>query len=464
MRFSSFISCLALGTGSLLAGEVVQPTEIPGEWKISPPPFPPLEQILAMPADHLPVYGLYAWCGEYTGFRDGIREVGWKSVRIGGPMEDAAMQAMAEDGVEVMKTVQIGLMAGEPRLRRDKFDSDEAFIAAYQQSVTAFLDRYGPGGAFFKEHPVAPNRPIRLVEIWNEPNFQYMIPDRQPRAEVEKERETLYAKVLPAMYEMVKRKSPEVQVVGFGAGGAAAGDIRFIKNVHANNPAVAKSYDILSTHSYTTPAGPDMDSVRKWGSYSVAGGLDQIRKDLATYGNQDKPIWYTEVGWPISQNDGGQFADKGSKELVTPLLQAAYVCRLYAIAMRLGVRRVHIMFCSDSDGFNGGFFVRKDKSWRPSAHAVKNMIKLMPNPKLTAALSDGVDGYFAYEFQADHRDASSPRLVMAWNAAGHKEVKIPVKAATAVVTDLLGNAKEMKAANGAVTVTVGPCPVYVGSK
>ena len=50
---------------------------------------------VARPASKRPVYGLYAWCGEYRTFRDSIRKVGWRSIRIAGPADDATMAMMA---------------------------------------------------------------------------------------------------------------------------------------------------------------------------------------------------------------------------------------------------------------------------------------------------------------------------------------------------------------------------------
>ena len=58
----------------------------------------------------------------------------------------------------------------------------------------------------------------------------------------------------------------------------------------------------------------------------------------------------------------------------------------------------------------------------------------------------------------------SGMLIMAWNVAGPKEAKIPVKAAMVAVTDMLGTPREVAAANGVVTVAIGPCPVYLGEK
>jgi hypothetical protein len=442
-------------------GPVVQPTVIPGQWKIVDQQFPPIEQIAARPAPDLPVYGLYAWTGEYIEHRDSIRKIGFRSIRIGGPFDDNAMKIMCQDGVEIMNT--LGLRVHGESRNRAFYDSDEAFLTDNIKGVVEFLERYGPGGTFFRDHPDLPNRPVTKIEVWNEPNFQYMIPDREPRAEVEAEREALYAKVLVQTYKTVKKRWPNVTVIGFGAGGASKGDIRFIKHVHEKAQAVARSYDALSTHPYTEPVGPDMFCVKPWGGYAVAPCLAEIRAILAKHGRGDVPIWYTEVGYPISKQDGGHFDTPSDKPHVSPLLQAAYACRIYALAMRLGVERVHIMFATDTDNFNGGFFLR-DKSWRPQAYAVQTMIRTLPNPKLLAAVSDGQDGLFIYRLAPDAAKAKGGKpVVMAWNVAGPKTVVIAA-ARTVIVRDMFGHEKNVEAADGKASVEVGPCPVYILSQ
>ena len=438
---------------------VVQPDKIPGNWKIEPQPLPPLDEILKRPAATLPVYGLYTWAEGYRKNRESLKQVGWRVFRLGGPFEDDDMKMFAEDGVEVM------VCPSNPSKKNYKdFDSDEAFIAAYLKSIDEFLTRYGPGGTFFKDNPAAPQRPILHCEIWNEPNFHYMIPDdkSKTRGEINAQRDALYAKVLPAVYDAIKRKWPTVQVVGFGAGGASKDDIRFIGNVFAKDPAhIAKSFDILSTHPYqNTP--PDTYDVRAWGQYSVASSLRAIREIMTQGGAAGKPVWYTECGWPISKADGGEYEMDGKEETTTPLLQAAYIVRMYALAMRLGVERVHIMHVRDIHGYNAGFFLNNG-SWRPSAFAVQTIVKLMPNPKIKKAVSDGVDGYYAYECQADGLAKESPQglVIMAWNVAGPKTVEITVPTPKAQVVDMLGHEKTVAAKDGKITVEVGPCPVYV---
>jgi hypothetical protein len=139
-------------------------------------------------------------------------------------------------------------------------------------------------------------------------------------------------------------------------------------------------------------------------------------------------------------------------------LQAAYAVRTYALALRLGVASVDIMFIVDSDGFNGGFFPRGNAPWRPSAHAVQTMIRLMPNPRLVETLSDGDDGCFAYVFDAN--GVSGRRVIMAWVSTGARTVTIPCMGA-ARLTDMLGAQSTIERRESGVRLHAGPYPVYV---
>ena len=449
-------STLLLGAFQANADEskpISQPTTIPGKWVWEQPPMPPLEKVVREATPNPFIYGLYEWAGEYLKYRDSIKKVGWRSYRCGGSMTDQAMQAFAEDDIEVMYCAGIA-----PQKLDATPQEDKAFIRNYTEYITTLLTRYGPDGIFFRDNPKIPNRPLRNIEIWNEPNFEYLIrPDKRPQADLEAARFALYAKLLPAAYATAKEYSKGVNVIGFGAGGSDAGDIRFIQAVNDAGPSVVRSYDILSTHPYVEPVPPEATSVRSWGRYSIASSLNQIRADLASHGRPEVPIWYTEAGWPVSKKDGGFFAMSGTQ--VSPDLQAAYVCRLYAFAQRLGVRRVHIMSVDDTDNFNSGFFLH-DGSWRPSAHAVQTMIQLMPSPRLLGAVSDGENGYFAYRF-APGKDPEAAPVLMVWNVSGPKVVELPIKASGAIITDMLGLQRTIPVEADKIRLEIGPLPLYV---
>lgn len=444
---------------------LAQPDQIPGNWEIDTPQnFPPIETALRREVPGNLVYGIYSWADEYLKFRKGINGVGWPSVRIAGPFHDDVMTALAEDGMTTMVTVGNWLLDPVGNANRTRYETDDAFIKDYTKKLDAFLSRYGPAGSFLKAHPQLPHRPIVDVELWNEPNFQYLIPpDGRPWQEMETARETLYAKILPALYTATKAKHPEVNIIGFAAGGMSSGDLRFIQHVHEINPAVSESYDVLSTHPYVRPAAPEANSVKEWGSYSIARNLNHIRNTMEQHGRTDTPVWYTEIGWPILPEDGGHYPAAKPHECVPPLFQAAYVCRTYALALRLNVERVHIMYVTDADHFNAGFFDKETREWRPSAKAVQTMIAAMPNPKLTGSIHDGVNGTYAYTYLADATkgDSAGNTTIMAWNVAGSETIELEGLPEKVTVTDMLGTSCIRATDEGTLPLEIGPYPVYI---
>ncbi len=440
-------------------------------WAFDDLPLPPVAEIAAQTPDPVPVYGVYQWGGEYLTFRNDIRRVGWSAYRCGGPAVEAALIAMMEDGIEVMYCIQVGFMQTEPggKHRRDQFDDDESFLAAYLKDIDAFCGRYGPGGSLFGERPDLAGRAIRHLQLWNEPNFQYMIknPDNPAdRPQVVAERDRLYAKVLRAAGELIRRKYPEMIIVGFSAGGAAGDDVRFLRAVFALDPKIGECFDIFSSHPYSD-APPTAWSLRNWGRYTPASTWRSNRDELTRRGHANMPIWYTEVGWSIAQTDGGvnempRREDEGRH--FSALQQAANVVKMYALALRLGVRRVHIMSVADIQGYNSGFFHRMTKEWRPSAHAARQMIRQMPRPRLLAApLEQPKDGLFAWRFQSDWTKADAPEVIMAWKemSPGKIAVPIPEGKTVAEVQNLFGGPEPFRIEDGQAIFDGGPMPCYV---
>jgi hypothetical protein len=408
-------------------------------------PLPPLDGILSKAKNNPCIYGIYTWSGEYLKHRQDLKHVGWKSIRLGGPIGGEIVNALVEDDIQVVHTVYT-------QAKKDANPADDqAFIAGYLKEQAEEVQKWAPR---FKPHHF-------YIECWNEPNFQYLItPDKRPPAEQVADRVALYAKLLVAAHHQLEGTG--IPLVGFGAGGAAAADVAFIDKVHQADPAVARSYDILSTHPYSM--FPDAYENAPWGPWTAATSFKAIREIMAANGTSDKPVWYTEVGWQITQEEGGRYKiaedplTAERRRVTTLQMQAAYTCRLYAMAQRFGVERVTNMFMTDTDNYNGGFFAN-DGSWRPVAHAVQTMIRLMPAPKLVEAISDGKDGAYAYRFQPSENAASS--VLMLWNAHGVKTVAVPVTGSHVKFVDMLGHEQDVVPSNGKVSVETGPVPVYL---
>jgi len=464
-----------------------QPTVIPGSWRLMDQPYPPLKEVISQPRTRRPVYGLYCWASEYVRYHDFIKQVGFPNLRCSGPFNDKAFRLMVEDGIEVMHTISArihGTFKPEAPMsdwrNRADYESDEAFIEDFCLGIERFLKRYGPEGSFFTDNPDLPHRPVRHIEIFNEPNFWYLdvarndkanrYPTPENRLETENNRARLYGKLLVAAYDRVKKQWPEVKVVGFAAGGTSKADIAFIQKVHAFNPEVANSYDILSTHPYVRPVPPEATFVKSWGSYSIASSLDTIRATMQQYGTQERPVWYTELNWTIFPEVGGAYAldpDPAKQRDVSPELQAAYIVRGYLLALRLGVERVTYMSIVDTDNVNSGMLDRNnDNAWRPSAHAVDALLELMPFPKLVGRHTEGEDGVYGYLYSSDPTATAEGQgdILVFWKVDGPGEMTLRwgkgVNTAVTLV-DMLGNRYEAPVVDGRLTFEIGPLPVYI---
>ena len=463
--------------------------------------FPPLNDIINKPAPDLPVYGLYTWYsswGDWYHRYDDINDVGWKSVRVGG-----FHHAMDPDTLEIydaLDETMVGLLENgnyEPvytlkskKTRADygdgeepdfnNLEDDQAFIDGYVDVLDVMMNRYGPGGTFFDEYPELPYRPILHWEIWNEPNLHYLLSGEYWDGLDKEGKADLYARLLIGAYNHIRSNSTwdDVKVVAPGVCGVSAANAdndgegwrkSFVQSVHENlveHGGHANYYDILSTHPYTHDVAPDTEHLLSSYSYSPPNSHSEIRESMEDFGNGNKPVWYTEVGW---HRDVGHF-DADEHESVTERLQAAYVSRLYLIAIRLGVERAHIMFVSDSDTFNGGFFNNDDRSWWEQTYAVNNMINLMPNPKLIGAVNDGgygendlpdSYGYYAYTFDPDTTVTGEPSVIVAWNVEGPITVSIPCDPGDYIVYSMLGDSGIVSASDSSLSVEIGPCPIYI---
>lgn len=444
--------------------------------------FPDIEDIINNPVSDISVYGLYAWYtyfSDYAHWQDECSQVGWGSIRAGAHLtefNDISMKALNSVDMDIMLTVSGGRTKVRSYYGYDWDDEaqDQTFIDEYICYMDTILSRYGPNGSFFDDNPDEPYKPIQYVEIWNEPNLHYLYGPYLENPPSKHQKARLYAKLLCTSYNDIKSKwGDSVKVVGFSACGGSADDIYwgpdptnpdsgFIGLVHKTIEDIggdpSACYDILSDHPYTHYSPPDAEVYpggRGSYHYSVANSYNMYRQIMANFGNENKPVWFTEVGY--NRQNGVFERDEG----LTERFQAAYVVRLYLTALRLGVETVHVMFMVDADGTNTGFFVYDTREWYESAYAVQNMIRIMPKPKLIGAISDGEAGYYAYHFKPHADSVDYDTVIVAWNVSGPLNATIPLESGTYEVTDMLGHSITLEADSNQLEVEVGPYPIYI---
>ena len=122
---------------------------------------------------------------------------------------------------------------------------------------------------------------LRYWEVWNEPDgagFWYQNPNPEQ-----------YAMVLKATYAEIKKIDPDLTVLISGFSGIP---FEFIEGVY--KAGCAEYFDIMAVHPYRYPNTPES-------SYYM-DDLDKLRKLMAKYGDEQKKVWITEIGWPTQKN------------------------------------------------------------------------------------------------------------------------------------------------------------------
>jgi hypothetical protein len=216
---------------------------------------------------------------------------------------DALMSATARAGVQVLAVLDLTptWAAASPRRGQDASASTvfpPRSMSTFAQFCALVVRRYGPGGSFWKAHPKLPQVPIRLWQVWNEPNFQIYWGGHPSAA--------AYATMLRAAYPAIHAADPSGDVLTGGLAATTGGGVEFQPYLDALlrvRPRVP--FDTLAIHVYD----PNADE--------VVAGVRYARQLLSAGGRSTTPLWLTEFGWAS--------AGPPSVFTVGPKRQAAYV-------------------------------------------------------------------------------------------------------------------------------------------
>jgi hypothetical protein len=167
--------------------------------------------------------------------------------------------------------------------------------AEYANFCRRLVERYGPNGTFWRDNPGLDARPIRAVEIWNEPWLAYFWrPNPDPAA---------YARLVRAAATAVRAADPTVKILAsadlYGSDSNDQPVTWFSALLDADRNLFRDLVDAYSVHAYSQERGP-MDSTTRqlW-------RFDRflVTRDLAAAAGAPHPVWITEFGWTTYQGD-----------------------------------------------------------------------------------------------------------------------------------------------------------------
>ena len=175
---------------------------------------------------------------------------------------DSCLRRVEDEGVQWMP-----VLSGCPKWATPAYEHLDGWGEFVRQTVTRYGNRF----------PV--------YEVWNEPNLGGFWKNPNP---------TNYFALLRRTYEAAKTADPSVRIA---MGGFAGVPVDFIEEIYRLGGAGC--FDIMSVHPYSNPNPPEGDlDVR----------LERLRTLMAKYGDGEKPIWITELGWstqkPQTAHDG----------------------------------------------------------------------------------------------------------------------------------------------------------------
>src|SRR3954453_14916314 len=216
-----------------------------------------------------------------TGVRTVRRVVSWADARPteGQPPNfadtDALVARAARNDIQILPIVMYA--PAWAREDADNFASPPRTADDYVAFLNALVARYGPSGSFWTEHTDVPKRPLRIWQIWNEPQLRYQWAD--------KDWETGYGKLLRGAHDALKKADPGSKVVLAGATNFAWDAIESLYD----KGNVKGEFDIAALHPYTGSAG------------RVVKASKLFRDVLRKHGDGRKPVWITELAWPASK-------------------------------------------------------------------------------------------------------------------------------------------------------------------
>ena len=308
---------------------------------------------------------------------------------------------------------------------------------------------------------------IDAYEVWNEEDlgFRFWHPAEDPAG---------YGDLLRAASRGIRAADPAARVV---LGGliyqplASSGAERYLEDLYRARPGIGAAFDVLALHPYAVypPHSPPDIDLPSSSEVSVQRMVARVRRVMTFYGEPpDKPIWVTEIGWPIYQAMG---------HAVDEDQQARWLVRAVLSLLGAGVSRVYWYTLVDDETYldfppegafglwryddpADGYAPAPKKSWQALTTLLSLAGDLAVSEDVTAELTGAPADAIAYRLKAP-LGPKGRQVTVVWRtdeSAGTRVVSVPVPAdAQVTLFDLVGQ----PVAGDATALAIGPDPIYV---
>jgi hypothetical protein len=220
--------------------------------------------------------------------RGGVRstrfQINWSVVQpsSGGPLNwapsDVEFERFARTGVRTLPYL-IGTPGWVAKSPYRAPVSSRTGRQGWRKFVVSAVDRYGPGGSFWAEHPDLPYLPVRTWQIWNEPNFPIYWHTRRPARD--------YVELLRISARRIRAVEAHARIVLAGLGPGLAKKSQtpcwvFLRSVYQLGGR--SWFDVAADHPFAA------------GVHSMAHQLRRISSVMRRH-HDGSPLWVDEIGW-----------------------------------------------------------------------------------------------------------------------------------------------------------------------
>jgi len=205
---------------------------------------------------------------------------------------------------------------------------------------------------------------VMFWEIWNEPDHQVYW---QPQDDM-----TAYSQLLAAVTPAIKQEDPTAKVL---MGGLAQEYPFKLRSIYKK--AGKDSFDIVNIH-------PFVDPLKENHLETLKGIVTSVHRVMEEFGDDKKPIWFTEVGCPgviTPEANNTWWLGKSPTEEE----QASWLMELYEEGLAMpGVERIFWAFLRDTgshfgNGVDSFGLLHQDFSPKPAYNAYSDLTRQNPN-------------------------------------------------------------------------------------
>jgi hypothetical protein len=219
---------------------------------------------------------------------------------------DPLVEAAARNGIDVLPFVfgtpswvvqGLDARSCQPKTCALYAPRGPAAIEEWKRFLTEAAQRYGPGGAFWAEHPELPPNPIVVWQLWNEQNSKSFY---RPKPDA-----NAYANLVTAGRTAIRAVDPTAKILLGGMYGYPGGEDNkkllawtFLRKLYAV-PGFAEQFEGVGVHPYSARLPKVIEQVRL------------TRREIQRAGDGGAEMWITEVGW--SSGDGKNPLERGKQ-------------------------------------------------------------------------------------------------------------------------------------------------------